>query len=137
MFFNGMVMKQIVQYIGYVMAVWGVAVTIWTLSAKNTDKKYDVLDIKEEVVTLKQGMITKTEIANMLDSIVVERLEPVINGQNALRSSYVNFVKDVYISKGKPLTFDDFVKHMDGIEFELKTPKIDTMDFKIKIRKKQ
>ena len=130
-------MKQIVQYIGYVMAVWGIAVTIWTLSARNTDKKYDVLDIKKEVATLKQGMITKTEIADIMDSIVVERLEPIIAGQNALRSSYIRFVKDVYTNKGKPLTFDDFVKYMDGIEFELKIPKVDTMDFKIKITKKK
>ena len=119
------------------MAVWGVAVTIWTLSAKNADKKYEVADVKKQLTELQQDMITKNDIANVVDSIIVVRLKPVMTAQNALRTSYVQFVKDVYTNKGKSLTFDDFVKYMDGIEFELKTPKIDTMDFKIKIRKKQ
>jgi hypothetical protein len=130
-------MKQIAIYIGYVMGILGFAGIIWTYASKSADKQYEVADVKKQLTELQQNMITKNDIANVVDSIVVVRLKPIMNAQNALRTSYVQFVKDVYTNKGKSLTFDDFVKYMDGIEFELKTPKVDTMNFKIKIMKKQ
>jgi hypothetical protein len=130
-------MKQIATYIGYVMGILGFAGIIWTYASKSADKQYEVADVKKQLTELQQNMITKNDIANVVDSIVVVRLKPIMNAQNALRTSYVQFVKDVYTNKGKSLTFDDFVKYMDGIEFELKTPRVDTMDFQIKIRKKQ
>ena len=115
------------------MSVWAVLTTVWILAAKNTSLKNDVEVIKKE-------MITKYEIKALTDSIgfynyrMEQKMSEVIRGQNALRNSYTNYLK-----RDKTLTLDDFTQFMNGIEWVIspnEDEKIDTNNFKIKIRKK-
>lgn len=128
-------MKQIVQYIGYFMAVAGCVAFIWQKAIITEQRRDKATHTEQKIANIEKNMVTKTNIAEIVDSIFVVRLDTVIRNQNALRNSYVAFIRDRYVGKNAPLTFDDFEKYMNGIEFELKIPKPDSADFKIKIRK--
>lgn len=134
MFLNGMVVNKIIQYIGYFMAVAGVVAFIWQKAIITEQRRDKVTHVEQKVANIERSMITKENVAQVVDSVFAAKLVPYIKDMNALRNSYVAFVKDRYIGANKPLTFDDFVKYMNGIEFELKMPIYDTV--KIKITKK-
>jgi len=129
-------MKQIVTYIGYAMAVWGVVTTIWLLSAKNTRKEYDVSDLKKDVTELKNNMVTKHDMQDLRDSLQrfvlrSERVDKKIaDNYNSLRRSYVTYLKD------NTSKIDNLIKYLNGIEFELNVPRPDSTDFKMIIKKK-
>lgn len=114
-------MKSIIQYIGYFMAVVGVVTVIWRIavSFQKSESRDDVTT--QELTEIKQEMITKTEWSVFTDSIyyhnvrIENKMEDIKTGLNALRGSYV-----LHLRNDKNLTKDDFLKYMEGIEFELK-----------------
>jgi hypothetical protein len=141
MFFNGMeLMERIIKYISYVLSVWSVITTVWILSAKNTDKKYDVKDIRDNMVTKEEFRELKRTIDDYIFSSIKKDNE-LITGYNKLKDSYALLVANSYEKKFKPMTFDEFKTYMNGIQWVVSPIEDkrmnDTIDFKIKIRKKQ
>jgi len=130
-------MMKIKEIVGYVMTVYSFAFTIWVLSNKQATKGLEFGELVKKVETIQETMLTTKDIEPVIDSIAKIQLDvrKVTFSQNALRNSYVAFVKRAY-TENKPLTFEEFVQYMQGIEFQLNIPKIDTSSFKISIRKK-
>jgi hypothetical protein len=133
-------MEGIKTYIGYVMGVLGFAGVVWTYATKSANKDYDVASLKTVVTEMKSSMATKGELKTLTDSIgeynlrIENKVNEIIAGQNNLRRSYVTFVKSAVKDR------DYFIELMNGIEWvvsPIEDKRIDSVDFKIKIRKKQ
>jgi hypothetical protein len=129
-------MKQLMGYIGYIMGILGFAGVIWTYATKSAGKDYDIAELKEDIEVIQECMITQDEFRGIKDSIylynyrVEDKLNDIINSQNALRRSYVSYLKH-----DSSLTKEDFIELMNGIEWIITPPKVDSANFKIKIRK--
>jgi hypothetical protein len=131
-------MKTIASYIGYVMAVWGVVMTIWTLATKNTDKKYNVIDIQKDVLELKADVASLNEKADtaVIYYTKIQRaqnaqeylIEGVVVNQNILKSS---FVKHLEMDK----RYTELVTFLQGYQFDLQKAVSDSVQFKILINK--
>ena len=122
------------------MSVWAVLTTVWILSAKTASKDFDLGTLKETVNEIKLDMVTKEGLKVLVDSIrlynyrIEQKTNTLIKSTNNLRNSYVNYLK-----RDKTLTLEDFMKFMNGIEWVVSPIEVkpDTIDFKIKVRKKQ
>lgn len=127
-------MKAVIQYIGYFMAVVGVVTVIWRIAvsfqkseALNDHNASDIIEIRDE-------MVTRTDWHVLTDSLYVhnvrmsQSMNEIKTGLNNLRNSYVS-----YLRSDKGLTKDDFLRYMEGIEFELKK-KPDNSTFMIPYR---
>jgi len=121
-------------YWGYFTTVLAIGSFIWALGVKSERKNIEGVNVRKDVLEIKE--IQKTQ-GQKLDSIydIVDKLRKkqneLINNQNALRESYVKHLTD-----DKSLKLDDFLKYMNGLEFQI-TP-IDGApkpDFKIGIKK--
>jgi len=129
-------MKQLMGYIVYIMGILGFAGVIWTYATKSAGKDYDIAELKEDIEVIQECMITQDEFREIKDSIylynyrVEDKLNDIINSQNALRRSYVSYLKH-----DSSLTKEDFIELMNGIEWVITPPRVDSSDFKIKIRK--
>jgi len=120
-------MGKIAQYIGYFLAVVSAVTVIWQKAIITEQRKEKVTQQDKRIESLEGLLVTKGDIANVVDSVIMIRLESLVKSQNALRASHVLLVKD--ISK----SIDGYIKYLNGIEFELKMPVRDTI--KIQIRK--
>lgn len=124
-------LKQIFQYISYFMVILGFAGVVWTYAARSTEKNYDVRDIRNDLSELKQTVATKRDVCDLRDTITnyIYRSEKtdmaIMNGHNALRRSWSQYIKD------NTNQIDEFIRYMNGIEFELKMPVRDTVKIKI------
>jgi len=113
--------KAIIQYVGYFMALVGAVTVIWRIAV--SFQKADDLNIHntEDIIEIRDDMVTKTEWYLFTDSIYNHnrRMRSSMNeikvGLNNLRNSYVS-----YLRNDSRLTKDDFLRYMEGIEFELK-----------------
>jgi uncharacterized protein (UPF0179 family) len=129
-------MKQLMGYIGYIMGILGFAGVVWTYATKSAGKDYDIAELKEDIETIQECMISQNEFREIKDSIdlynyrVEGKLNELIQSQNALRRSYISYLKH-----DSSLTKDDFIELMNGIEWIITPPRVDSSDFKIKIRK--
>jgi len=133
-------METIKTYIGYIVGILGFAGIIWTYATKNAGKEYSVASLKADVEKIKMEMITKSELNVLTDSIglynvrIEQKMNEVIKGQNSLRRSYVSYIKSTVKDR------EYFIELMNGIEWvvsPIEDKRIDSTNFKIKIRKKQ
>ena len=127
--------EKVTDYIKNIMLVISFGTAVWAMSAKSTSTKVQVDDLKEDVLSIKENMLTNTTLINFQDSIFAAvtvmktDIITVTKSQNALRNSYVRWAKD------HTKEYDELMKYLQGIEFELVVPKVDSTDLKIKIRK--
>jgi len=128
------------SYIGYIMGILGFAGVVWTYATKSANKDYDVKSLRMDVTEFRQEMVTKDDIKLLTDSLnqynarIEVKMNEVIKGQNSLRRSYVAYIKSAVKDR------DYFIELMNGIEWvvsPIEDKRTDTLDFKIKIRKKQ
>jgi len=133
-------MEQLKTYIGYITFILGFAGIIWTYASKSAGKEYSMANLKADVEKIQDAMITKSELNILTDSIglynyrMEQKMNEVIKGQNSLRRSYVTFIKSAVKDR------DYFIELMNGIEWvvsPIEDKRIDSIDFQIKIRKKQ
>jgi hypothetical protein len=134
-------MEQLKNYISYIVGILGFAGIIWTYASKSAGKDFDVSSLKSKVESIENKMVVKSDLKVLTDSIglynnrMEGKINEVIKGQNALRTSYANYLK-----RDKTLTLDDFTKFMNGIQWvvsPIEDKRNDSIDFQIKIRKKQ
>jgi len=127
--------EKVTDYIKNIMLVISFGTAVWAMSAKSTSTKVQVDDLKEDILSIKENMLTNTTLINFQDSIFAAvtvmktDIITVTKSQNALRNSYVRWAKD------HTKEYDELMKYLQGIEFELVVPKVDSTDLKIKIRK--
>lgn len=127
--------EKVFDYIKNIMLVISFGTAVWTMAAKSTSTKVQVDDLKEDVLSIKENMLTNTTLINFQDSmfaavaVMKTDIITVTKSQNALRNSYVRWAKD------HTKEYDELMKYLQGIEFELVVPKVDSTDLKIKIRK--
>ena len=132
-------MKTVATYIGYFMAVVGVVTLIWrTAVSFQKDEQRDT-EIEKRLVRIEEKMVTKSNLCFSIDSLgevmtdglgqSVEATAELVKSQNAMRRSFLRFVRR------DSLQLEEFLEVMEGLEFELQVPRIDTTDLKIKIRK--
>jgi outer membrane PBP1 activator LpoA protein len=104
-------------YWGYAMTLVAAASFVWTLGVKSERKDNEKLTIKKDItqIIITQKLQTQTvdSLFNIV-SILKNQQKQVIDGQNAMRTSYVQ-----YLSKDKNLTKEDFIKYMNGLEFQM------------------
>jgi len=131
-------LKAFFEYIklnwGYFSTLLAVGSFIWTLGVKSERKIFEKVNIKENIVEVQKVQKQQSE---QLDSIyaIIDKLRikqsQIIDNQNSLRQSYVN-----YVSNDKSLKLNDFLKYMDGLEFEIAPIEgAAKPDFKIGIKK--
>jgi len=124
-------MQKLVQYISYFMAVIGAVTVIWRIAVSfqkaddmNADNTQEIIEIRNEMITRTQWYIFTDSVYNhnyrMRNSV-----EEIKKSLNNLRNSYVS-----YLRNDESLTKDDFLRYMEGIEFELKK-KPDNSSWKI------
>jgi hypothetical protein len=110
------VIGNIAKYIGYIMGIIGFAAVIWTWAAKSTAKDYDVSALKNDMTELKTDAITKEDIKVLTDSlsfynaVMEQKMNEVINAQNALRRSYIKYIKSAVPNR------DKYLELMKGVE---------------------
>ena len=127
-------MKSIMTYIGYVMGILGFAGVVWTYATRTADSRYDVITLKNDVIELNNKMVTKNDFKVLRDTLLqyIAQSEStdktIIASHNALQRSWKQYLKD------NTINLEDFIKYMNGIEFELR---YDSMNYKprISIRK--
>lgn len=133
-------MENIKTYIGYIMGILGFAGVVWTYASKSAGKDYDVNALKKDVIELKADMVTKYDMKTLTDSIglynyrMEKKINEVIRGQNYLRASYVKYIKTTVKDR------DYFIELLNGIEWvvsPIEDKSMDSLNFQIKIRKKQ
>ena len=117
-------MKVVVQYIGYFMAILGALTVVWRIAISFQKGEDRDSHTNEEIIEIREDMITRYEWKTFTDSIYVHNyrmrnsMEEIKTGLNSLRTSYVSYIKDQ--SSQNALTVDQFIRYMDGVEFELK-----------------
>lgn len=123
-------------YWGYFMTFVAAITFIWTLGVKSERKSNENISVKQDVIEIKD--VQKIQSKN-IDSLLIIIKDIQINqiklteNQNAMRNSYVK-----YISNDKTLKLDDFLEYMNGIEFQIETPKDGTVvnpDLNVTIKK--
>ena len=123
-------------YWGYFMTFVAAITFIWTLGVKSERKSNENISVKQDVTEIKDAQ--KVQSKN-IDSLLIIIKDIQINqiklteNQNAMRNSYVK-----YISNDKTLKLDDFLEYMNGIEFQIETPKDGTVvkpDLNVTIKK--
>jgi hypothetical protein len=117
-------MKVVVQYIGYFMAILGALTVVWRIAISFQKGEDRDSHTTQEIIEIREDMITRYEWKTFTDSIYVHNhrmrnsMEEIKTGLNSLRTSYVSYIKDQ--SSQNALTVDQFIRYMDGVEFELK-----------------
>ena len=134
-------MKQIMSYVSYIVGILGFAGVIWTYAIKSANKDFNVASLKTKVDNIENNMVTKSDLKVLTDSIglynyrMEQKVNTLVESNNNLRNSYVNYLK-----RDKTLTLNDFTQFMNGIEWVVSPVEDkrtnDSIDFKIKIRKK-
>ena len=129
------------SYVSYIVGILGFAGVIWTYAIKSANKDFNVANLKTKVDNIENNMVTKSDLKVLTDSIglynyrMEQKVNTLVKSNNNLRNSYVNYLK-----RDKTLTLNDFTQFMNGIEWVVSPVEDkrtnDSIDFKIKIRKK-
>lgn len=110
--------KTILRYVSYFLAIAGAVTVIWKVALYFDDKndKTSTIETKLSIVIENQVML-KTNTDSMIIGLTAanKNLTELTAAQNALRNSYVR-----YLVNDKALTKDDFLKFMEGLQWELK-----------------
>ena len=123
------------------MGILGFAGIVWTYATKSAGKDFNIVSLGNKVENIESKMMTKGDLKVLTDSIgaynfrMEDKINEVIKGQNALRTSYTNYLK-----RDKTLTLDDFTRFMNGIQWvvsPVEDKRTDSMEVKIKIKKIQ
>lgn len=129
-------------YWGYFMTLLAVTTFIWTMGVKAERKSSEKQSINKDITEIKTTQKEQgTKVDSLLNIItyIKESQVTVIENQNALRNSYVNFVANINDIKKRGLTSKQFLEYMEGIQFSIKKPEPvkDTIkkNFSIKVRK--
>lgn len=126
-------MKEILKYIGYVMAIGGFAYFIWRSGRtyEKLDSKVSDIDGKIEVVMAGNAeiMTEQQRQAIRLDAVISNQgiLE---HNQEALKTSYSN-----HLAKDK--RYEELIQYLKLFEFKVENAVKDTVQFNMLIRKKQ
>jgi hypothetical protein len=134
------VIKTLITYIGYVMAIIGFATVVWRVAVsfqKGTEHDTRVDEKLVQVVEFqkdqKQCMDSLTlryeEIRQSVRDLNVLTYE-ILQKQNALRNSYVR-----YIQADERLTKEEFINYMEGVQWTIMPIKQDTMQYRISVKK--
>jgi len=113
--------------VGAVAVIWRIAISFQKSETQNDDNTSDIIEIRD-------AMVTRTDWHVLTDSLYLHNarmrrgMNEIKTGLNNLRNSYV-----AYLRSDKGLTKDDFLRYMEGIEFELKK-KPDNSTFMIPYR---
>lgn len=118
-------MKQVFKFIAYFLSTSAAIGVIWGIAVyfNNKDNKDQVTDTQIEVVIQRLDKIDAKQIetGSKVDLLIEQgddlsnKLDETIEAQNALRNSYVK-----YLTNDEALTKDEFLRYMDGVQFELK-----------------
>jgi hypothetical protein len=128
------------SYVSYIVGILGFAGVIWTYATKSASKDFNVANLKSKAENIENNMVTKSDLKILTDSLSLynyrmeQKVNTLVKSNNNLRNSYVNYLK-----RDKTLKLDDFLKFMNGIEWvvsPIEDKRIDSVDFKIKIKKK-
>jgi len=131
-------LDSIKVYIAAFMAVVGVVSFIWAAGVKSERKTNENQNIKQDVIEIKSNQIeqkAKTDSLFKVVSVIKSDQDKIMENQNAMRNSYVN-----YLTNQKSLTKEDFLKYMNGLEFQLTplAPPVDNtkkQEFRISVKK--
>jgi len=125
-------MKQILQYIGYVMAILGFAYFIWrsARSFEKLDNKVTELDGKIEVVIAGNNEIMNEQVDQSirLDALISNQGILEFN-QEAIKTSYTKHL-------AKDRRYEELIDYLKLFDFNIKEAVSDTLQFNILIRKK-
>lgn len=140
------VVKPLKTFAEFVKSTWGYFMTfvavvtfIWTAGVKSERKTLDNNSIKKDLQELKADVSKIDTLIIMIENIKSTQ-DIIIENQNAMRESYVN-----YLANDPGLKKTDFLKYMEGLEFELEpaptllpTP-VDTSKYrpKVTVKKKE
>ena len=122
-------------YWGYAMTLVAAATFVWTMGVKSERKDNEKIAIKKDITQIITTQKIQTQKVDSLYDIVSSMKKQqveVINSQNAMRKSYVQ-----YLSKDKNLTKEDFIKYMNGLEFQIvpseNTKSLNKQEYNIKV----
>jgi outer membrane PBP1 activator LpoA protein len=104
-------------YWGYAMTLIAAVTFVWTLGVKSERKDNEKITIKKDItqiITTQKTQTQKVDSLFIVVNIIKKDQKQIVDGQNAIRKSYVQ-----YLSKDKNLTKEDFIKYMNGLEFQL------------------
>ncbi len=110
-------MINIFRYIGYFLATVGAVTAIWKLALffdARDDNTHQINDKLETIVYVQTKQKAQNDSILRSLGLVRNDLNNLITSQNSLRSSYI-----LFLSK-QPLTKEEFLLYMEGIQFELK-----------------
>jgi hypothetical protein len=118
---------SIKSYIAAIMAVIGLVSFIWAVGVKSERKTNESEGIKKDVTEIKNIQIkqsAKTDSLYNIVTIIKKEQSELTKGQNAMRNSWV-----YWLTNQKSLTKEDFIKYMNGLEFQI-TPDVDPVEKK-------
>jgi len=125
-------MKEILKYIGYIMAIAGFAVLIWRSgrSFEKLDNKIDEVNVKVEAVIAGNNEIMEKQIRQSIrmDALISNQGILEMN-QETLKTSYMS-----HLSKDK--RYEELVQYLKLFSFDVKRAMSDTIQFNMIIRKK-
>jgi hypothetical protein len=117
-------------FVGAVAVIWRIAVSFQKSDSQNDLNTSDIIEIRQEMVTQHDWhMLSDSIFAH--NSRMMSGMTEIKTGLNRLRNSYVS-----YLRSDKTLTKDDFLRYMEGIEFELKK-KPDNSSWMIPLRQNE
>ena len=125
-------MKEVLKYIGYIMAIAGFAVLIWRSgrSFEKLDNKVDRLDIKIEQVIQASKEIKDEQVAQEIQlSAVISNQGILEMNQEALKKSYTQHL-------AKDQRYEELIEYLKLFDFNIVKAVKDTIQFKILIKKK-
>lgn len=126
---------QVVTWVTGTLALWGAVLTIWSLAKGSAAKEYSVKDLEKDVAELKQDRVTIKDFKILQDTIYKynirseKRDADIIKSHNALQKSWKLYLRD------NATQLDDWIKYMNGIEFELIIPRPGETDLRMRIDK--
>ena len=128
-------LESIKGYLAIFMSLVAAVTFIWTLGVKSERKSSEDTSNKKDITEIK---ISQKEETKKLDSLIVivnlikQDQSKIVESQDAMRNSYVN-----YLSNQKTLTKEDFLKYMNGLEFQItpSTAPADKTKFNIGVKK--
>lgn len=119
---------------GYFTTLLAVGSFIWALGVKSERKNIEGVNVKKDITELKEIQSKQSEKIDSIYAIVNQirqKQNELIGSQNSLRQSYVN-----YISNDQSLKLPEFLKYMEGLEFQITpTDGSPKPDFKIGVKK--
>ena len=125
------ILETIKTYVGAIMAVIGLATFIWAAGIKSERKDSEKLGMKKDLTEIK---IEQAKQSRKMDSVIIlindvkKEQKDLLDNQNKLLDNqnillvHQNSLRDswvMWLANQKTLTKEDFIKYMNGIEFQV------------------